>query len=156
MSIHKDIFHLEQFMYSYTFWIVNEIFYICWISRHASSSSLSTSSLSVELYQYNLYFILYFFSLDHFFFFPAVYNFFYPTYLPAMSSTSKIKYRFLYSLNIKRTEKSFPSFPFSRCCCCPFFSSSLCTCRPLMPSIFCLVLRNHHHSPPQKKHTYNK
>lgn len=28
MSIHKDIFHLEQFMYSYTFWIVNEIFFI--------------------------------------------------------------------------------------------------------------------------------
>ena len=29
MSVHKDIFHLEQkFMYSYTFWIVMRFFYI--------------------------------------------------------------------------------------------------------------------------------
>lgn len=104
----------------------------------------------------SIQFIFYFiFFLVHFSFFCCIQFFFIlPSYLPAMSSTSEIKYRFLYSLNIKKF--SFFSF-FSLLLLLPiFFHPLLCTCRPLILNpYFCLVLRNHHHSPPQK-HTYYK
>lgn len=48
MSIHKDIFHLEQFMYSYTFWIVNEIFYISLALLTHSFFSLCVNAMHIS------------------------------------------------------------------------------------------------------------
>lgn len=94
MSVHKDIFHLEQkFMYSYTFWIVMRFFYIVvYRRRRRRRWTFVASSWSFI----NTIYIL----------FSSASSIFSHSYcscfLPAFHErTAEIKYRFLYFRNEK-------------------------------------------------------
>ena len=84
MSIHKDIFHLEQFMYSYTFWIVNEIFYIYagYLAMHRRRRRCRHRCCP-ESFINTIYILFYIFFSRPFFFLSCCIQFFIlPTYLP--------------------------------------------------------------------------
>lgn len=96
MSVHKDIFHLEQkFMYSYTFWIVMRFFYIVVYRRRSHRRRWTFVASSWNFI--NTIYIL----------FSSTSSIFSHSYcscfLPAFHErTAEIKYRFLYFRNEKK------------------------------------------------------